>query len=137
MLNEVVLQGRLTRDPELRTTNSGSPVCNFTLAVERDFKNSEGVRETDFIDVITWRNTAEFVSRNFHKGQMANAVGRLEVRKYQDRDGNTRTQYAVVADNVYFCGDKKTEGTNTLPVPVGGPENDFKEYNENDDELPF
>ena len=111
MLNHIVLMGRLTRDPELRRTGSGIPVTTFTLAVDRDFGNNRetGERETDFIDIVTWRNTAEFVSKYFTKGRMAVVSGRLQIRNWNDKDGNKRRSAEVVADNVYF-GDSKREG---------------------------
>ena len=111
MLNHIVLMGRLTRDPELRRTGSGIPVTTFTLAVDRDFGNNRetGEKETDFIDIVTWRNTAEFVSKYFTKGRMAVVSGRLQIRNWNDKDGNKRRSAEVVADNVYF-GDSKRDG---------------------------
>ena len=110
MLNHIVLMGRLTRDPELRRTGSGVPVASFTVAVDRDFGSREGgEKETDFIDIVAWRNTAEFVSKYFTKGRMAVVSGRLQIRNWNDKDGNKRRSAEVVADNVYF-GDSKREG---------------------------
>ena len=110
MLNHIVIMGRLTRDPELRHTGSGTPVAGFTLAVERDFGNREtGEKETDFIDCTAWRNTAEFVSKYFAKGRMAVVSGRLQIRKWEDKDGNKRNTAEIVADSVYF-GDSKRDG---------------------------
>ena len=109
MLNKIFIMGRLTRDPELRHTQSGTAVASFSLAVDRDFKNQNGEKETDFIDVVAWRNSAEFVSRYFTKGRMAVVEGRLQIRSWQDRDGNKRRSAEVVADNVYF-GDSKKDG---------------------------
>ena len=109
MLNKIFLMGRLTRDPELRHTQSGTAVASFSLAVDRDFKNQNGEKETDFIDIVAWRNTAEFVSRYFTKGRMAVVEGRLQIRPWQDRDGNKRRSAEVIADNVYF-GDSKKDG---------------------------
>ena len=111
MLNHIVLMGRLTRDPELRRTGSGIPVTTFTLAVDRDFSNNKetGEKETDFIDIVTWRNTAEFVAKYFTKGRMAVVSGRLQIRNWNDKDGNKRRSAEVVADNVYF-GDSKRDG---------------------------
>ena len=111
MLNHIVLMGRLTRDPELRRTGSGIPVASFSLAVDRDFGSNRetGEKETDFIDIVAWRSTAEFVSRYFTKGRMAVVEGRLQMRDWTDRDGNKRTSAEVVADNVYF-GDSKRDG---------------------------
>ena len=108
MLNKIFIMGRLTRDPELRRTQSGTPVTSFSLAVDRDFKSQSGEKETDFIDVVAWRQTAEFVARYFTKGRMAVVEGRLQIRDWQDRDGNKRRSAEVVADNVYF-GDSKRD----------------------------
>ena len=111
MLNHIVLMGRLTRDPELRRTGSGIPVASFSLAVDRDFGSNRetGEKETDFIDIVAWRSTAEFVSKYFTKGRMAVVSGRLQIRAWQDKDGNKRRSAEVVADNVYF-GDSKRDG---------------------------
>lgn len=110
MLNHIVLMGRLTRDPELRRTGSGIPVATFSLAVDRDFGGNRetGEKETDFIDIVAWRNTAEFVSKYFTKGRMAVVSGRLQIRGWTDKDGNKRRSAEVVADNVYF-GDSKRD----------------------------
>ncbi len=109
MLNKIFIMGRLTRDPELRHTQTGTGVASFTLAVDRDFKDKEtGEKKADFINVVAWRSTAEFVSRYFTKGRMAVVAGRLQFRDYTDRDGNKRTAAEVVADNVYF-GDSKRD----------------------------
>ena len=111
MLNHIVLMGRLTRDPELRRTGSGIPVASFSLAVDRDFGSNRetGEKETDFIDIVAWRSTAEFVSKYFTKGRMAVVSGRLQIRSWQDKDGNKSRSAEVVADNVYF-GDSKRDG---------------------------
>ena len=109
MLNRIIIMGRLVRDPELRTTQSGISVTSFTLAVDRDFKSRDsGEKNTDFIDVVAWRQTAEFVCKYFSKGRMAIAEGRLQIREWKDRDGNNRRSAEVVADNVYF-GDSKRD----------------------------
>ena len=101
MLNRIILMGRLTRDPELRHTQSGTAVASFSLAVDRDFKSRDsGEKTTDFIDVVAWRNTAEFVSKYFAKGRMAVVEGRLQIRDWTDRDGGKRRSAEVVADNV-------------------------------------
>ena len=113
MLNHIVLMGRLTRDPELRRTGSGLAVASFSLAVDRDFGNREtGERETDFIDIVAWRNTAEFVSKYFTKGRMAVVSGRLQIRNWTDKEGNKRRSAEVVADNVYF-GDSRRDNQNS------------------------
>ena len=109
MLNRIIIMGRLTRDPELRRTQSGLAVTSFSLAVDRDFKNQSGEKETDFIDVVAWRQTAEFVCNYFSKGRMAVVEGRLQIRDWTDKDGNKRTTAEVVADQVYF-GDSKRDG---------------------------
>ena len=110
MLNKIFLMGRLARDPELRRTQSGTPVVSFRLAVDRDFKDkATGERSTDWIDVVAWGQTAEFVSRYFTKGRMAVVEGRLQMRDWTDKEGNKRTSAEVVADNVYF-GDSKRDG---------------------------
>ena len=108
MLNRIVLMGRLTRDPELRRTNSGTAVASFNIAVDRDFKSQSGEKETDFIDIVAWRNTAEFVSKYFTKGRTAVVEGRLQIRDWTDKDGGKRRSAEVIADNVYF-GDSKKE----------------------------
>ena len=108
MLNRIIIMGRLVRDPELRTTQSGVSVTSFTLAVDRDFKNRDsGEKSTDFIDVVAWRQTAEFICKYFGKGRMAVAEGRLQIRDWKDRDGNNRRSAEVVADNVYFADSKR------------------------------
>lgn len=141
MLNRIVIMGRLTRDPELRHTQTGTPVASFTVACDRDFKDKQtGEKATDFIDIVAWRQTAEFVSRFFTKGRMAAVEGRLQVRDYKDKDGNKRRAAEVVADNVYFGDSRKdTEGGS---APAGGysappgPSGGFGDLND-DGELPF
>ena len=109
MLNKIFVMGRLTRDPELRRTQNGTAVAGFALAVDRDYKNADGTKETDFIDVVAWRSSAEFVSKYFAKGRMAVVEGRLQIRDWTDKEGSKRRSAEVVADNVYF-GDSKKEG---------------------------
>ena len=150
MLNKIILMGRLTRDPELRRTQSGTAVTSFSLAVDRDFKSQGGDKETDFIDIVAWRNTAEFVSKYFTKGRMAVVEGRLQIRDWTDRDGGKRRSAEVIAENVYF-GDSKREGGSdyssaptysapfsgyAAPAAPGG-HSDFAEIGEEDGELPF
>jgi len=106
-LNHITLQGRLCGDPDLRRTPNGTSVTNFTLAVDRDYKNEDGTRETDFISVICWKGLAEMCAKWFRKGQMAIVTGRLQIRQYTDKAGTKRSQAEVVADNVYFCESKK------------------------------
>ena len=113
MLNHIVLMGRLVRDPELRRTQSGIAVTSFRIAVDRDFQSREsGERQTDFIDIVAWRNTAEFAAKYFQKGRMVVVSGRLQMRDWTDRDNNKRTTAEVVADNLYF-GDSKRDGDTT------------------------
>lgn len=134
MLNKIIIMGRLTRDPELRKTGNGTAVAAFTLAVDRDFKSQGGERETDFIDIEAWRNTAEFVSKYFGKGRMAVVEGRLQVRDWTDKDGNRRRSYEVVADNVYFGDSKKVSESD----PQAAPSGEFREVPEDEKgELPF
>lgn len=140
MLNKVILMGRLTADPELRHTASSIPVTSFTLAVNRDFKRDE----TDFIDIVAWRNQAEFVSKWFTKGQLVAVCGRLQVRAWKDKDGNNRRSYEVVADEVHFAESRRdSTGGAQRPVFSGGPSSltedptGFSDLSDDDDELPF
>ena len=123
MLNHIGLMGRLTRDPELRRTGSGIPVTTFTLAVDRDFGGNRdtGEKETDFIDIVTWRSTAEFVSKYFAKGRMAVVSGRLQIRNWNDKDGNKRRSAEVVADNVYFGDSKRDSAPGGFDQSYGQP----------------
>ncbi len=110
MLNKIFLMGRLVKDPELRHTQSGVAVATFTLAVDRDVGAKDGQeKQTDFIDIVAWRHTAEFVSRYFAKGRMAVVEGRLQIRPWEDRDGNKRRSTEVIVDNIYF-GDSRRSG---------------------------
>ena len=111
MLNHIVIMGRLTRDPELRYTQSQTPVASFTVAVDRDFANRDsGERQTDFIDCVAWRQTAEFVSKYFQKGSMAVVSGRLQIRDWTDREGGKRRSAEIVTDNIYFGESKRRDG---------------------------
>ena len=123
MLNHIVLMGRLTRDPELRRTGSGIPVTTFALAVDRDFGSNKetGEKETDFIDIVTWRNTAEFVAKYFTKGRMAVVSGRLQIRTWNDKDGNKRRSAEVVADNVYFGDSRRDNAPGGFDQSYGQP----------------
>lgn len=138
MLNHVILQGRLTKDPELRKTQNGISVTNFTLAVDRDFK-SNGQKETDFINCSAWRQTAEFLSRFFGKGRMVLLDGRIEVRSYQNKDGNKRTAWDVVADRVYFGDSKPSEGSNSIQGDIQDGTEAQEGFSElgDDGDLPF
>lgn len=141
MLNHITIMGRLTRDPELRHTGSNIPVASFTIAVDRDIANKQtGEKETDFIDCVAWRSTAEFVDKYFTKGRMAVVSGRLQIRGWTDKDGNKRRTAEVVADSVYF-GDSKNSGdtsnntASTYSAPV--PASDFEMLDGDDSALPF
>ena len=161
MLNQIVLMGRLTRDPELRRTQSGLAVASFTLAVDRDFGQRGEEKQTDFIDIVAWRQTAEFVSKYFSKGRMAVVSGRLQIRDWNDKEGNKRRSAEVVADNVYF-GDSKRDAaggqsyggqtyggqsyaprapqTSSYEPSYGGSQvtgSAFSEFTEDDGDLPF
>ena len=150
MLNRIVLMGRLTRDPELRRTQSGTAVTSFSIACDRDFKSQSGEKETDFIDIVAWRGTAEFVSKYFTKGRMAVVEGRLQIRDWTDNNGGKRRSAEVVADNIYF-GDSKRDGApgdygappaygapvgRGTPVPMES-RSYFAEIGDEDGELPF
>lgn len=112
MLNHITIMGRLVRDPELRYTQSGIAVASFTLAVDRDFKSDNGERQTDFIDCVAWRQTGEFVSKYFSKGSMAVVSGRLQIRDWQDKEGNKRRNSEIVVENVYFGESKRSRDNN-------------------------
>jgi len=159
VLNHIVLMGRLTRDPELRRTGSGVAVASFTLAVDRDYAAQGAEKETDFVDIVAWRNTAEFVSKYFAKGRMAVVTGRLQIRNWQDKEGNKRRSAEVVADNVYF-GDSKRDNADggsfnqsqgyaqsfnqvpqqpayQAPQNVSAAPSDFSMLSDDDPDLPF
>ena len=131
MLNKIILMGRLTRDPKLRQTQSGTKVASFSLAVDRDYAAQGGERETDFIDCVAWRSTAEFAAKYFTKGQMAAVEGRLQVRGWTDKDGNLRRSCEVIVDSLYFAGGKRQSEAQAEP-------GDFREIPEDEEgELPF
>ena len=137
MLNKIILMGRLCADPELRRTGSGTAVTSFSLACDRDFKSQSGEKETDFIEVVAWKNTAEFVSKYFSKGRMAVVEGRLQIRDWTDKAGNKRTTAEVVADNVYFADSKQSQEKNF--ENLAGRMDGFAEIQEDEEEdcLPF
>ena len=161
MLNHIVIMGRLTRDPELRRTGSGIAVASFSVAVDRDFGNRDGgERETDFIDCVAWRQTGEFVSKYFTKGSMIVVSGRLQIRNWNDKEGNKRRSAEVVADNVYFGESKRSsEGSGSYggsyssgnssysapaapayggyQAPAAAPASDFAMLDDDDAQLPF
>jgi len=148
-MNQIVIMGRMTRDPELRHTPNGVPVASFSLAVDRGFvAKDSGERQTDFIDVVAWRNLAEFVAKYFTKGQMAAVTGRLQIRDWNDKDGNKRRNAEVVADNVYFTESKKSreasighavEAKEDFSSDFSSPveSSDFTELDMDDGDLPF
>lgn len=145
MLNRIALMGRLTRDPELKDTPGGVPVCRFSLACDRDFKDkTTGKRETDFIDCVAWRSTAEFVSKYFTKGRTAVVEGRLQIRPYTDRDGNKRRATEIVVSTAYFGDSKPKSESSGEPPAYAGSEDDIPDEfepdldgNEDDGDLPF
>lgn len=123
MLNKIILMGRLTRDPELRHTASNTPVTSFTLAVDRGTKK-EGQQNTDFIDIVAWESRADFAAKWFRKGQLVAVCGKLQTRKWQDNNGNNRTSYEVVADELHFAESKQQTQTQTQPstAPYSPPQ---------------
>ena len=140
MLNHITVMGRLTRDPELRRTGSGVAVASFTIACDRDFGNN-GEKETDFLDCVAWRQTGEFVSKYFTKGRMAVVSGRLQIRSWNDKDGNKRRTAEIVADNVYFGDSKQDSGNqnneNTGYTKAQTATSDFVIIADDDAQLPF
>ena len=136
MLNKVFLQGRLVADPELRHTQQGTPVASYRLAVDRDYKSKDSnAQNADFVNIVSWRNTAEFVSRYFTKGRMMLVEGRLQMRSYTDKDGNRRVAAEVVTDNVHFADSRKDGSNNedgSLQESAG-----FEELADDDGDLPF
>ena len=141
MLNKVVIMGRFTKDPELRRTGSGTAVTSFSLACDRDFKSQSGDKETDFIEVVAWKNTAEFVSKYFSKGRMAVVEGRLQIRDWTDKDGGKRRSAEVVADNVYFADSKRSESDDNqkenFNALSGRLSDDFVPISEEGGDIPF
>jgi len=134
MLNRIIIMGRLTRDPELRRTQSGTAVTSFAVAVDRNFKEKDGSRMTDFIDVVAWRQTAEFAAKHFCKGRMAVVEGSLQMRDWTDKDGNKRRSAEVIADSIYFGDNKRDSET---PAEQNTEVAEFSEIDEEDGELPF
>ena len=132
MLNRAILMGRLTRDPELRQTPNNVSVVTFTLAVDRNYQADKNNKQADFINIVAWRHTAEFVSKYFTKGQLVAVEGSIQTRSYQDKDGNNRTAFEVVADQVYFAEKKNSEAS----CPTGDL-SDFEELDADDGDLPL
>lgn len=144
MLNHIVIMGRLTRDPDLRYTQSQLPVVSFTLAVDRDFSGKDGgEKQTDFIDCVAWRSTAEFVNKYFTKGSMAAVSGRIQLRDWTDREGSKRRSAEVIVDNIYFGGSKKDNSAASQSAPQQShsapayEQSRFVEMDDGDEELPF
>lgn len=147
MLNSISVMGRFARDPELRRTGSGKPVTSFTLACDRDFKNSQtGEKEVDFLDCVAWNSTAELVEKYFRKGQMAVATGRLQIRQYTDKNGQKCRQAEILVSSVYFCGSKESgtqtssgayNGYSAPAYPTPAPAANFAELEDDDAQLPF
>lgn len=147
MLNQISVQGRLARDPELRRTNSGKAVTSFTLACDRDFKNQQtGEKEVDFIECVAWGGTAEMVEKYFHKGQMAVATGRLQLRDWTDKNGQKRRTAEILVNNIYFCGSKESgtqassgagSGYSTPAYQAPAPAANFAMREDDDARLPF
>lgn len=135
MLNHITIMGRITKDIELRRTPAGVAVASFTVAVDRDF-NQNGQKETDFIDCVAWRGTGEFVERNFSKGKMIVVSGRLQIRKWEDKNGNKRNSAEIVADNVYF-GDSKKDAGEKYEAAMTGQTQDYAVLDGDCDDLPF
>lgn len=142
MLNKIFIMGRFVADPELRRTQSGTAVASFALAVDRDFKTQSGEKETDFIDVVAWKSNAEFVSKYFTKGRMAVVAGRLQMREWQDKEGNKRRSAEVVADHVYFADSKRDDNSGAtfgggFAPQYAAQDAGFVEISEDDGDLPF
>lgn len=129
MLNKVILMGRMVSDPELKTTTSNLSVASFSVAVERNYVKQGSERETDFINVVAWRQTAEFVCKYFSKGQLIALDGTLQTRSYKDRDGNNRYITEVVTDNVYFTGDRKNDNSSQQITTKNTKQNNTKQSN--------
>lgn len=143
MLNQISVQGRIVRDPELRRTASGKSVTSFTLACDRDFKNQQtGEKEVDFLDCVAWGGTGETVAKYFVKGQLAAVSGRLQIRQYTDKNGQNRRQAEILVSNVYFCGNRES-GAHGGSVADGGyhapaaPAENFAMIEDDDGQLPF
>lgn len=140
-MNQIVLMGRLTHDPELRRTQSGTAVASFTLAVNRDYSGKDEERKADFIDCVAWKGTGEFISKHFTKGQMMAVVGSLQIRDWTDKDGNKRRSAEVLVNRPYFTESRKSDYTANSSAsdgelsPVSGSE--FAEMTEDDGDLPF
>lgn len=134
MLNLAVIMGRLTATPELKQTQSGIAVTTFTVAVQRSFTAANGEKQTDFLNVVAWKNQAEFVSKYFQKGQMIALKGSIQTRKYEDKDGNKRTAVEIVANEISFCGEKNEESENKRNFDFAKA---MFDSDDEDEDLPF
>jgi len=143
MINNVVIMGRLTYEPELRVTANGISVINFQIACDRQYQAKGGERKADFIDCQAWKQTAEFISKYFHKGSMIAVEGSIQTDNYTDKNGNKCKSVQVVAGNVSFCGSKAESGANpsagrpSVDIGVPADDSDFEEIIDDDDDLPF
>lgn len=141
MLNRITIQGRVVKKPEMRLTQSGKPVASFTLAVERDYVAQGQERETDFLDVVAWNQKAEVAGKYLDKGSMAVVDGRLQIRTWTDKEGNKRRNAEILADQIYFCGSRQSDGAAKISGAEVSPESDvpdaFTMLDENADDLPF
>jgi single-strand DNA-binding protein len=135
-LNQIVIHGRLTADPELKQTPSGVSVCTITVAVDRSFKNGEE-KQTDFFTVVCWRGLADMVGKFFQKGKEILVSGNMQSRKWQDKEGNNRVSWEILAQNVDFCGSKGSGGNATTKQSTAGSSSEFVEISPDDDSLPF
>ena len=135
MLNHITLQGRLTKDPELRYTRSNTPVASFRIASEGDIKDRDGNRKTEFIDCVAWRGTGEFVSKYFSKGDLIIVSGRLQIREWVDRNNKNRTSAEIVVENAYFGSSKKDENAGQTEYAPAEPR--FEDIDDNDPDFPF
>ena len=137
MINRVIIGGRLVRDPELRYAGKDNvPVVSLRIACERDAKSKDGEKQADFVDIVAWRNTAEFVSKYFSKGRIIIVDGRLQMRTWEDKDKNKRTTAEIVADSVYF-GDSKKDVAEKVETTSREPSGGFEDMDDEDGELPF
>ena len=138
MLNHITAAGRLTKDPELRRTQNGVAVASFTIACDRDIKDASGNKQTDFIDCVAWRNTAEFVDKYFTRGRMVIVSGRLQMREWTDKSGAKRKNAEILAENVYFADSKRVvENTEKNETKEAAQTVDFDQVEIDNDELPF
>ena len=139
MINNAIIMGRITAEPELKTTSSGVSVSTITVAVDRSFAKQGEDKQTDFIDVVAWRKTAEFLTKYFHKGSMIAVQGSIQTRSYEDKDGRKRKGVEIVADNISFCGEKKdaSQCNQGKTAPKGTTSDDFDMLELDDEDTPY